>query len=253
MYNQNFGGGFAPNGGSNGFVPTNGGFVPQNQGGFVPNGGSNGFVPTNGGFLPTNQGGFVPNGGSNGFVPTNGGFIPTSQQQQTYVQPTYTQPQQTYVQPQQTYIQPTFTPTYTQPQQTFIQPTFTPTYQQPTVIQTTTYQQPQVITKPVPTFTPTTVTITTGGFTPMTKFNPHCPKCYGKGIKAKSGKVCKRCYLGAGICFKCQGSGITKKGKHCKLCAYRMSGGSCPMCLGTRYDRKTKRPCKVCNIGFKKF
>lgn len=48
------------------------------------------------------------------------------------------------------------------------------------------------------------------------------------------------------MCYKCGGSGYTKKGKlalgkcnknlgkACKICYYRQHGGSCPMCMGNR-------------------
>lgn len=60
--------------------------------------------------------------------------------------------------------------------------------------------------------------------------NPNCSRCFGTGFDAKKRKPCKICTAASGVCYKCGGSGITRKGKPCKNCAYHSNAGICPAC-----------------------
>jgi len=40
--------------------------------------------------------------------------------------------------------------------------------------------------------------------------------------------------LASGVCFKCGGTGKTKKGMPCPVCYFRANGGSCPLCTGKK-------------------
>lgn len=71
-----------------------------------------------------------------------------------------------------------------------------------------------------------------------------CKECQGRGITKKGisninlkdiywlGKPCKICYAQSGLCSKCNGTGLTRKGKPCEVCYFKQNVGSCTLCKG---------------------